>query len=73
MNIFIWGFSMSWIFRYPLSVVEKKYLQGFDAFGWTPFNDLAAGDVGMGYKTGPTTPSQIGEVRFSETKGAHKS
>ena len=51
-------------------------LQGFDAFErsvWVPFNDLAAGIVGAGNKTEPTTPSQVDGVRLSETKGAHKS
>ena len=50
---------------------RKKYLQGFNALGGTPFNDSAEDIVEMGYKTGPT-PSQIGGVRLSETKGAHR-
>ena len=62
---------------FPIFVVgcrkSKIYLQDFNAFGWTSFDDLAAGIVGMGYKTGATTPSQIGGVRLSETKGAHRS
>ena len=37
------------------------------------WGDMAAGIVGVGYKTGPTTPLQIGGVRFSEAKEAQKS
>ena len=48
--------------------------EGFGGFdGMVPFNVLAAGIMGLGYKTEPTTPSQIDEVRLSEIKGAHKS
>ena len=51
-----------------------KVVEGSDAFdGKVPFNDLAGGIVGLGYRTGPTTPSQIDGVRLSETKGAHES
>ena len=47
---------------------------GFGDFdGRMLFNDLAAGIVEVGYKRGPTTPSQIDETRLSEAKGAQKS
>ena len=70
-----WNFS---VLDYPRFFVDcrKKIedLEGFDAFdGRMPFSDLAADISGVGYKTGPTTPSQIDGVRLSETKGAHKS
>ena len=57
--------------RFRLS--KKNYHQDFNAFGWSPFNDWAAGIVEVGYKTGPMSQSQIDGVRLSETKGAHKS
>ena len=37
------------------------------------YNDLAVDIAGVGFKTEPTTPHQIGGVRLSKTKGAHKS
>ena len=52
---------------------NEKDLQGFNAFGWIPFNESAADIAGVGFKTEPTTQHQIGGVRLSETKGAHKS
>ena len=62
---------------FPIFVVgcrkNRNYLQDFNAFGWKPFIDWAENIVGMGYKTGPTTPPQIDGARLSETKGAHKS
>ena len=41
--------------------------------GWAPSSDLTADIAGVGFKTEPTTPNQIGGVRLSETKRAHKS
>ena len=41
--------------------MERAPFSPFD--GRMQFNDLAAGNVEVGYKTGPTTPSQIGGVR----------
>ena len=37
------------------------------------FSDLTADVAGVVYKTEPTTPHQIGGVRLSKAKGAHKS
>ena len=48
-----------------LSIVGKRRIvsKAFGAFGVSvPFSDLAADIVGVGYETGPTTPSQIGGV-----------
>ena len=51
-----------------------KDIGGFDAFdGRVPYSDLAEDIAGVGYKTGPATPSQFDGARLSETKGAHKS
>ena len=44
----------------------EKDLQGFSALGWTPFNVFAADIAGVGFKTEPTTPHQIGGVRLSQ-------
>ena len=52
---------------------NQKNLNGFNVLGWTPLNDVAAGVVGVGYKTGLTTLIQIDGMRLSETKGAHES
>ena len=51
-----------------------KVIEGFGAFdGRIKFRDWYADAMRVGYKTGPTNPFQIGGVRLSETKGAHKS
>ena len=46
------------VLDFPIFVVgcrkNKKDLQGFGAFGWVPYNDLAADIVGVGFKTEPT-------------------
>ena len=55
------------VLDFPIFVVgcrkNKKYLQDFNAFvGWAPSNDLAAGILGMSFKTEPTSLSKIDGV-----------
>ena len=49
------------VLDFPIFVVgcrkKKKNLHDFNALGWTPSIDWAKDIAGMGYKTGPTTPS----------------
>ena len=40
--------------------------------GKIQLNDLAVDIAGVGFKTEPNTPHQVGGVRLSKTKGAHE-
>ena len=58
-----WNFHMEFLQDF-LSIVEKTTNRS---------RDLTADIAGVGYKTGPITPSKIDGVRLSEAKRAHKS
>ena len=81
-GIFIWNFSMSWIFRELLLGSRKNYRNEKSSKRLRCIQEKRMDTIlrldckilaGVGFKTEPTTPHQIGGVRLSETKGAHKS
>ena len=71
--IFLMGFPCLGFSKIFVGCQKKiEVLEGSDTSGGKiPSNDLATDIAGVGYKTGPTTPSQIDGFRLSETKRAH--
>ena len=71
-----------WIFTWQFYKIfvgcrkKIKVTEGLDALGRSEkilFNDLNVHIAGVGFKAESTTPHQIGGMRLSKTKGAHKS